>query len=103
MLSGTLRLMKPVALPKFDTGGACSGAEGENDPAFVLIVSTNWLLPPEPIAIHVQVDGFPTHSPLATSETRPFIGRIPLATKPVPVEEQTRVTEVAFVLCHVSV
>jgi hypothetical protein len=103
MVSGTLRLMKPATLPEFEAGGACSGAEGETGAAFVLIASTNWLLPPGPIAIHVHVDGFPTHPTLATSDTLPFIGRGALTTKPVPIEEQTRVTEVAFVLFHVSV
>ena len=79
------------------------GGGGGGGAAFVVIVSMTCLLPPAPVAVHVQVDGNPTHALLAVPGALPLVGSVPLATKPVPVEVQTRVSEVALVVLQFSV
>jgi hypothetical protein len=81
------------------------GPLGGGGAAFVVIVSITCLLPPAPVAVQVQVDGNPTHALLAVPGALPLVASEPLATKPVPVpvELQTRVSDVALLVLQFSV
>ena len=83
--------------------GPLGGGGGGGAAAFVVIASITCLLPPAPVAVQVQVEENPTHALLAVPGALPLVARVPLATKPVPVEVQTRVSEVALVVLQFSV
>lgn len=70
----------------------------------VVIVSVNVRLPPAPVAVHTQVEGYPTQLKLAGPVALPFTGEtVPPPEYPVPVEVQLNETEVALVVLQVTV
>jgi hypothetical protein len=70
---------------------------------YVCIFSNTFVSPPVPVAVQVQSDGLPTHSLLTVPGALPLAGKVSFTLKPVPVEVQTRVTEVAFSVRQLNV
>lgn len=71
----------------------------------VVRTSLNTVLPPAPVAIHVQLEGLPTQPSLAVFVKFPLvviIGRIGVE-NPEPLAEQLRVTLVALLDSQLSV
>jgi hypothetical protein len=70
----------------------------------VVMVSVKIALPPEPVAVHTQVDGEATQAALAGPVALPLICACePLPAKPDPVEVQVHDTALALVVFQVTV